>query len=408
MGSLFPFDAHECAARARVSRYRRQTLMVRSRAFNVFSAAPLFALSAGLIGLGLTGCTRSHDVAAGGFEVPIEYDPPPKYDGNCEEQIDVQQDSMPLQLECTGLYSDIKSKKLAKDVRPYTPAYKFWSDGAEKFRYVLLPDDEQIDTSDPRKWRFPVGTQFWKEFQQNDQRAETRLYKKVRSDRWVKTTYAWSESGKKATRIDSGMKMSVNGFDYEVPNAGTCDDCHDGSADNVLGFDMISLGLPTAEGTTLQDLVDDDLLSDPPEKTSLEIGDDGTGKAREVLGWLHINCGATCHNDGVNSKAEETDLRMKLKWEDLDGRAMNDTEVLKNLIGVPAKTTQWQDQKRIVPGKPEESLLYKLITTRLGVDGNKQMPPLVTRVVDEEHADMIKEWILALKPTSGTTAEGPQ
>jgi len=145
-------------------------------------------------------------------------------------------------------------------------------------------------------------------------------------------------------------------------------------------------------------------LSDPPEKTAFEIGDDGTGKARDVLGFLHINCGVTCHNDGVNAKAEKTDLRMKLKWSELDGSPTNDTEVLKNLINVEAQTTQWLGQKRIVPGKPDESLLYNLITTRLGVDGNKQMPPLVTRVVDKEHADLVRDWILALKPAEGATA----
>jgi hypothetical protein len=365
---------------------------------------------AGSLALAFAGCTASHDVDEGGFPFPIYEEPvePPKYDGTCKEQVEAYQDTMPQQLECTGLYSSIKSKKLAKGVQPYAPAYKFWSDGAEKFRYLLLPEGEQIDSSNPRAWKFPVGTQVWKEFQQNDQRAETRLYKKVRSDRWVKTTYVWSEDEKGAKRVDNGMKMPVNGYDYEVPDVGSCNDCHDGSSDNILGFEMISLGLPNAEGTTLQKLVDEDLLTDPPERTSFEIGDDGTGKVKDVLGWLHINCGVTCHNDGVNSKAEETDLRMKLNFEDLDGRPVNEIEVLKNLIDVPAKTTQWQGQKRIVPGKPDESLLYKLITTRLGVDGNKQMPPLVTRVVDDVHANMIRDWILALKPTAASTTEGPQ
>jgi hypothetical protein len=102
---------------------------------------------------------------------------------------------------------------------------------------------------------------------------------------------------------------------------------------------------------------------------------------------------------------------MKLNFADLDGRSTKDNAVLKNLINVPAKTTQWQGQKRIVPGKPEESLLYNLITTRLGTDGNKQMPPLVTRVVDEEHANMVREWIMALPPADDATDEaaaGPE
>jgi hypothetical protein len=372
--------------------------MVRSRALLI-----LFVLA---------GCTRSHDVAGGGFDYPPidsggDIDPAsdaPKSDGSCKSQVQAAQDMMPVELACTGLYSDIKTKKLAKGVEPYAPAYKFWSDGAEKFRYIRLPPGEQIDTSNPRSWDFPIGTKIWKEFQQNDQRAETRFYTKVREDKWNKTTYVWEDDDKTASRFDTGMKMPVNGYSYEVPDSGTCNDCHDGSHDSILGVEMISLGLPNAEGLTLQRLVDEDLLSDPPETTSFEIGDDGTGKARDVLGFLHINCGVTCHNDGVNSKAEETDLRMKLNFEELDGRPSNDFEVLKNLIDVPAKTTQWQGQKRIVPGKPEESLLYTLITTRLGIDGNKQMPPLVTRVVDKKNADLIRDWILALKPADGATA----
>lgn len=371
--------------------------MVRSRALSIL--------------LLLTGCTASHDVDRGGFpftlpggEADDVSNPSTGTLGSCEEQIEAEQDGLPVELACTGLYSDAKAKKLAKRVERYAPSYKFWSDGAEKSRYILLPDAKQIDSSDPRAWKFPVGTKVWKEFQQNDRLAETRLYQKVRSDKWNKTTYVWDKAGKAAEREDNGMMMPLNGYNYEVPNVGTCNDCHDGSTDNMLGFEMVSLGLPNAEGLTLQRLVDEDLLSDPPARTSLQIGDDGTGKARDVLGFLHINCGVTCHNDGVNSKAAETDLRMKLNFDDLDGRAMNDSEVLKSLIDAPAKTTQWQGQKRIVPGKPEESLLYNLITTRLGTDGNKQMPPLVTRVVDEEHADLIRDWILALKPAGGPTA----
>jgi hypothetical protein len=361
----------------------------------------------------LTACTASHDVDRGGFDFPPADDSgdreggggeSPEALGSCQEQIDSQQDGMPVQLSCAGLYSDIKSKKLAKNVELYAPAYKFWSDGAEKFRYILLPDGEKIDSSDPDAWKFPVGTKIFKEFRQNERRAETRLYTKMRSDKWRWTTYVWSKDDKTAEREDNGMMMPLDGYNYEVPNVGTCNDCHDGASDNVLGFEMISLGLPDAEGLTLQRLVDEDLLSDPPEKTAFEIGDDGTGKARDVLGFLHINCGVTCHNDGVNAKAEKTDLRMKLKWSELDGSPTNDTEVLKNLINVEAQTTQWLGQKRIVPGKPDESLLYNLITTRLGVDGNKQMPPLVTRVVDKEHADLVRDWILALKPAEGATA----
>lgn len=365
------------------------------------------ALLLSLLGLALlAGCTASHDVDTGGFPyeaLPAELRGNPN--GNCEEQMQASQDGLAEGLECTGLYENIKSKKLAKGVEEYEPAYKLWSDGAEKYRYIALPDKKQIDNSDPNSWQFPVGTKIWKEFQANDQRAETRLYVKQRADRWVKATYVWENAGK-AKRKNDGKKMSLDGATYEVPGVGLCNDCHDGAKDNVLGFEGPSLGLPGATGVTLQKLVDKDLLSDPPARTSYQIGEDSTGKARDVMGWLHINCGTTCHNAGENSKAEVTDLRMKLSVEELDGRPADQLQLWKQLVNQDAKTTQWVGMKRIVPGKPDESLLYNLITTRLGIDGNKQMPPLLTRVVDEEHAEMIRNWILALPPaqTQGATA----
>ena len=322
--------------------------------------------------------------------------------GDCAEQMEDSIDGLPVDLQCTGLYSDMAKGKIASGVESYAPAYKLWSDNSGKSRWIKLPKGEQIDTSDMNTWKLPVGTQVWKEFDKGETKMETRLFRKVRDDLWRRTTYKWSKDQKSAQRLDTGEVRAVQGGNYEIPKSSTCDDCHDGAKDNILGFEAVSLGLPSADqdGVTLQKLVDKDLLSDPPEVTQYTIGDDGTGKVADVLGWLHINCGVTCHNDGVNSEAEITGLRMKLKVEQLDGRSSADFEVLKLLLNVQAVTNQWQEQKRIVPGKPDESLLYQLITTRVGIDSNKQMPPLLTRVVDDEHAAKVKDWILAMKPVA--------
>ena len=358
----------------------------------------------------LPACTRSHDTEAGFAVEPIEGEDEEML-GSCAEQMEDSLDGLPVDLECTGLYSDIAKQKLGKGVETFTPAYKLWSDNSGKARWIKLPEGEQIDTSNMRSWSFPVGTKLWKEFRANDKRAETRLYQKVRDDLWRKTTYEWSKDQKSAKRLDTGNTRVINGVNYEIPKAGTCNDCHEGNRDNVLGFEAVSLGLPGADqaGLTLQKLVDLGWLSDPPESTELKIGDDGTGKVADALGWLHINCGVTCHNAGVNSEAETTGLRMKLDPAELDGRPVNDFEVLKLLVNVDAKTNQWVGKKRIVPGNAEESLLYQLITTRVGIDSNKQMPPLLTRIVDEEHANKIKDWINAMKPVeTAATETGPQ
>lgn len=316
----------------------------------------------------------------------------------CQAQIEASLEGLPLDLACTGLFAAAGSDKLADGVYPFTPAHTLWSDNAGKARWMKLPYGQKINSADQGRWRFPVNTKFWKQFDANGSRVETRLFQKVREDRWVSTTYVWDADGKHAMREDEGRDVARNGVTYRVPAATLCDDCHDGNPDSVLGFEAVSLGLAGADpnGLTLQKLVAQNLLTNPPARTHLVIGDDGTGKAADVLGWLHVNCGVSCHNDSVNADAEKTGLRMKLDPALLDGRASNNFQTFTQLINTAAVTTQWNGQKRIVPGMPDKSLLYKLVTTRTPMDGNKQMPPLVSRVVDQQNAAKVRDWIIAL------------
>lgn len=316
----------------------------------------------------------------------------------CQAQVDASLEGLPVDLACTGLFAEGSSDKLAEGVYAFAPAYPLWSDNAGKQRWVKLPRGQKIDSSNQSRWRFPLNTKFWKQFDANGARVETRLFQKVREDRWVSATYVWDETGKHASREDAGRDLVRNGVNYRVPAKSLCDDCHDGHPDNVLGFEAVSLGLAGADpnGLTLEKLVAQNLLTNPPARTKLVIGDDGTGKAADVLGWLHVNCGVSCHNDGVNSDAEKTGLRMKLDPALLDGRASTNFDTFRLLINTAAVTNQWNGQKRVVPGMPDKSLLYKLITTRTGTDGNKQMPPVATRKVDDKNVAKVREWITAL------------
>jgi hypothetical protein len=128
-------------------------------------------------------------------------------------------DTAPLELRCTGLYSDWANKTVAPEAMPYTPGAELWSDGAEKQRYLLVPKGAKIDTSDPDEWRFPVGTKTWKEFRVNGRRVETRLYWKFAPDQWAWTTYEWSRDGARADRLDTG-RVNAEGT-YEIPRVET-------------------------------------------------------------------------------------------------------------------------------------------------------------------------------------------
>jgi hypothetical protein len=60
---------------------------------------------------------------------------------------------------------------IAEGVRPFSPQYPLWADGATKLRWVSLPKGGTIDAKDPDAWRFPVGTRFWKQFSFGDRRV---------------------------------------------------------------------------------------------------------------------------------------------------------------------------------------------------------------------------------------------
>jgi hypothetical protein len=356
-----------------------------------------------LASLVAAGCSVSHDVDA---PPDLEVDEPLtaavsfKLSPKCQAQVKASFDGIPDDLECVGLYSDIKTKKVAPDVQSFVPAVPLWSDGADKSRWIRLPPDTKIDNSDPKAWKFPVGTRFFKEFSYPETGPiETRLFLKERDGFWRATAYIWNEDHSSALRDDAGKDVDGPAAGkHHVPSSRECEACHGSREHATLGFEEVSLGTEGAEGLTLATLVEKDLLTDMPQSLELKVGDDGSGKSEEIVRWLHINCGMSCHNDDENSEAYSTGLRLKLDPSQLDGRPTNEFSAIKSTVGVMAHTVQWADQLRIVAGDPENSLLYKLVSSR-GGGKNRQMPPIASLRTDPEHVQMIYDWIKGMKPS---------
>jgi hypothetical protein len=348
------------------------------------------------------GCADAHDLDDGTSPHAVEPDdggPEPAKGSSaissaleraCMQEIADSSDGLPQHLRCAGLYADPGNDKLAKGVFAYTPGLVLWSDGAEKHRWIYLPEGEKIDASNSGDWTFPVGTKLFKEFALGTRRVETRLFQKVRDDRWVRTTYAWDESGTDAVRSGGG-DVDIDGTSYHIPGARECDQCHQGRKDRVLGFEAIGLGVAGADGLTLDKLVDRKLIAPAPKQSLMKIADDGSGNGAEIIGWIHMNCGVSCHNDNPAANAHSTMLRLRLSPDELDGRPASEYAAIKNTVNVDATTVRWKGQKRIVPGSPDESLLYTLVSSRVGK--NDQMPPIATRIVDQQHLDMLRAWI---------------
>ena len=226
---------------------------------------------------------------------------------------------------------------------------------------------------------------------------ETRLWQKADTNYWVAATYAWNDDQSAADR-SAGGDIDLPSGTYHIPTPSECQDCHRGRTDRLLGFEQVLLGLAGATGLNLDRLIADKRLTDPPAKTPLVIGDDGTGLAAPALAWLHVNCGVSCHNDNSSAKAWSTGLFMRLDPTKLDGSSVTDFDTLTTTLGVAAVTPAWRGQSRIAPGEPAHSLLFKLISHR---GAGQQMPPIATSVVDQADIPLVEAWIAEQTPIEG-------
>lgn len=336
--------------------------------------------------------------------------------GKLDCTTDVDGSGLWRHLECTGLYASLADKTVAPEVHPYKPGVEFWSDGAEKQRWIFMPAGGTIDISNFDEWKFPIGTKVWKEFKLGGKRIETRLFTKSGDGAWLFASYRWNaeESSAVIGGAESIPGIGPDGGPYEIPNPGQCDQCHRGKTDSLLGFEGVSLGLPTATGETLSKLAADGRLSAPPPATSLTLPGDATAQA--AIGWIHANCGA-CHSENTSASANHRS-HFRVRATDLlpvdGGTPDSGTDA-----GAPfAKLDVWTQgycvdtfrtdpdggapYKHIRGGSPDASLMYILASHRAAWDelpsSAVQMPPIVTRAVDQQAMASVRAWIESLPP----------
>lgn len=297
-------------------------------------------------------------------------------------------------LSQTGLYSDIATKSIAPSATAYTPGYRLWSDGASKRRWIKLPSGKRIDSSKLDRWRFPVGTQLFKEFSRNGRLLETRLVERIGDsgdparDYWM-GAFIWLEDQSDAVFARAG-RDNVLGTQHDVPAANRCPTCHGGEPGRVLGFSALQLAEAPQQALGLDSVVKKGWLSDPPAQGDLpRVPGDATTRA--ALGYMHANCGS-CHDSGT-SAALRTDLRLRVGASE---RMVAATGAYRTAVGKSPMSFFDARFKRLVdPGKPtSSSLLY-----RMTVRGNRdQMPPIATEKVDSAGVKLVRAWIASLSP----------
>ena len=317
---------------------------------------------------------------------------------------------LPGELRCTGLYGNWAARELACGVTAYAPAFALWSDGAGKERYVALPPGTTVDVSDPDAFQFPVGTSFWKEFRlPSGKLAETRLLRKSDAG-WIYTSYVWSEDETTAVQTNDGVP-NLRESGHTVPSRTECKQCHAGRPDYVLGWDAFLLG-PGATGVTRESLVEKGLVDwtgrSDGAPNPLDIDVPGDEVERAALGYLHANCGASCHNPTAPALGRETGLFLYLDPELLD--SVQTTPAFASANGrIPSPNAPILDLPvpesgpfvDLRPLDVERSLLLVRMQVR-GVEA--QMPRLATNRVDDDGVLRVKAWIEHMTPERGYPA----
>jgi mono/diheme cytochrome c family protein len=328
-------------------------------------------------------------VDAGAADAPVA-DASPTFDAN------------PKLLSSQGLYADIAAKTIVADALEYVPAYELWSDGAEKRRWLLLPDaDAKIDTSDMDHWRFPVGTKLFKEFRDpvSGKLLETRLLRVDGEDEIFMTSFIWDEDESDAL-LSRGGAEDVLGTEHDVPSQTRCVTCHRAEPGRVLGFSALQLSKP--EAPNLASLRA--RMSAPPALDA-DFRPPGDEATRAAFGYLHANCGV-CHSelgsaagdtceqapDGTRSKC----LILRLAISETGDADPTTSELWISTVGETTHGNYMPGQFRVKPGTPDESALA--IRPAQRGDGGQMPPAFASEKIDGPGVALIEAWIDGLAP----------
>jgi len=307
--------------------------------------------------------------------------------------------ALPRTIKETGLFpmAPDLSKRPAR-LREYAPDPALWSDGLEKQRFLLLPAGKKIDNSDPRRWDFPVGTVFIKTFFDDGpagpRPVETRLIRRVGDafEPYDYNVYQWKADGTDATLAEiEGQRIPVMvtvkklgaPFSHDIPSRQDCGACHDSNAkvaSPFIGFDELRLHGKLAPGSAKSQLEElADVFMKPVTPVIPEITDPDP-RLQRIKRWVFGNC-VHCHNG-----SRVVDLRPEV--------------LVMNTVGKPIDAsgiTPPAGWLRVVPGKPEMSIVYVQARRTMLPTGLRAMPPVGVAVADAPAVEDLRAWIMGLR-----------
>ncbi|MDA1177924.1 MAG: PQQ-dependent sugar dehydrogenase, partial [Planctomycetota bacterium] len=315
----------------------------------------------------------------------------------------------PRKLSETGLFASTKNHEMQPGVIPYEVNAPGWVDGAIAERHVALPEGATMGFNETRNFDLPdrsVILQTLSIPNQNGEpayRVETRMLLRERNE-WVGYSYLWNREQDDADLVGmAGAEIELPIADqastdakrpWHVPSRSECMSCHARQVGYVLGLSQPQLNRVCEYDDGKQEnqlevlkragIVGGDFPRPLAEMPQLVNPYDPQhpldARARS---YLHTNC-SVCHilTGGGNA-------RMELEiTTDANSLAIIDQHPQHDTLGV-------ENARIVAPGEPERSILFQRISRR----GRGQMPPLVTKAVDPDAVELIRQWIQAMPPS---------
>ena len=299
-----------------------------------------------------------------------------------EAQPDGDMREMPRRLGEFGFFLDRAGRVPDDRLIAYDLNTPLWSDGADKLRYIYVPEGAVIEADGEGLLQFPVGTAIIKTFAFGDRYIETRVLLH-RANGWLALPYRWNEEQNDAFLALAGGRVDVTtpageDISYRIPNKNQCKTCH--SLDDVL----IPIG-PKARNMSaglLDRLAQAGKLTKTPnvDHPLPQWGDDNAPTAELARAYLDVNC-AHCHQPGGGASNSGLDLR----WEQSDSYAIGVRKP-----PVAAGRGAGGMLVSIEPGEPDASiLLHRMGSDEPGV----AMPELGRSSVDHRAVALVRKWI---------------
>jgi uncharacterized repeat protein (TIGR03806 family) len=287
-------------------------------------------------------------------------------------------------LSGTGCFEPGDPHQPAPGLLPYEVRVPFWSDGADKTRYLALPDNQPAAVRADGRFVLPVGSVLVKQFQLAGRPIETRLMMKYRESQWAGYSYAWDPTGSDARLVPEGGETALEGpTTWSFPSRGNCLGCH--NQDRPLGLELDQLDVDPAGSarptSTLARWREEGLVEGQvPTIARLPTIDGKAPLEQRARAYLHANC-SICHAPGG-----PTPVDMDLRYATLLGESrVCGAAALEGDLGVAGA-------RRLIPGDPGHSL----VALRMRAHGRDHMPPIGPQLVDDKGVALIEAWIQGL------------